>query len=399
MRKRTIRIRLSALPLRQKLVAGCIAVAIGSGLLVWSRYAAPPATTAVLSFDADQAGTGAMNAEAKEPAVALAQSILSDEAVRGLAKQASVSFHSGKNEVVEFRSRLDMAQASPGLLHVNYKDTDKKLSAGVANAVANTLVAWMPAPAVATADSALARQGGPTAKHASAKSRHQRYSLHSRSPALRELENRLAAVDRQFAALNAQAIASQQADAGANETDQLRLDRVQLMQAIVVQKRRDAALRDQMASAVADSANPVAGQIWQRPFTLVRLAGDAGASQSESGLLWYWPLAVILCGLLYLAGTIWRSWPIESAAPAEPPMLNNELPAEEASEYAGSFIQIEDHWTKEVLKSLALTDLGREVEVVAPHHKQLAANSPRQVDCWVPGLPERAHHDEVQTRG
>ena len=152
MQERTILMRLSALPLRQKLVAGGIAVAIGSGLLVWSRYAAPPATTAVLSFDADQAGTGAMNANAKEPAVALAQSILSDEAVRGLAKQASVSFHSGKNEVVEFRSRLDMAQTSPGLLRVNYKDTDKKLSAAVANAVANTLVAWMPAPVVATAD-------------------------------------------------------------------------------------------------------------------------------------------------------------------------------------------------------------------------------------------------------
>jgi hypothetical protein len=398
MRERTIRIRLSALPLRQKLVAGCIAVAIGSGLLVWSRYAAPPATTAVLSFDADQAGTGAMNANAKEPAVALAQSILSDEAVRGLAKQASVSFPRGKNEVVEFRSRLDMAQASPGLLHVNYRDTDKKVSAGVANAVANTLVAWMPAPAVASADSALARQGGPIAKHASAKSRHQRYSLHSRSPALRELESQLAAADRKIAALNAQAIASQTPDADANETDQLRLQRAQLMQAIGVEKRREA-LRDKTASGVADSANPGAGQIWQRPFTLVRLAGDAGVSQSESGLFWYWPLAVILCGLLYLARAISRYWPMESAAPApaEPPMLNNQLRAENASEYAGSFTQIEDHWTREVLKSLSLTDLGQEVEVFATRHEQLAVDG-GQVDHCVPGLQERAHHDEVQTR-
>ena len=168
------------------------------------------------------------------------------------------------------------------------------------------------------------------------------------------------------------------------------------MQAIVVQKRRDAALRDQMASAVADSANPVAGQLWQRPFTLVRLAGDAGASQSESDFWWYWPLAGILCGLLCLAGEF---WPMESAAPLKLPVLNNELRAEKASEYAGSFIHIEDHWTEEVLKSLSLTDLGQEVEVFAARHKPLAVDSRQQVDCWVPGSPEQAHDDEVRPAG
>ena len=111
-----------------------------------------------------------MNANAKEPAVALAQSILSDEAVRELAKQAGVSFSSNQSEVAEFRSRLDMAQTSARLLLVNYKDTDKKLSAAVANAVANMLVAWI------RPSSQLRRllppgQVAPSAKPAFAKSR------------------------------------------------------------------------------------------------------------------------------------------------------------------------------------------------------------------------------------
>jgi len=277
-----------------------------------------------------------MNADVKEPAVALAQSILSDEAVRGVAKQTGLSFTSDQNELVEFRARLDMAQTSPGSLRVNYKDTDKKVSAAVANAVANTLVAWMPAPVAAAGTSALAGQGGPKAKHASEKSR-RRHALHSRSTAQ----------------------------------------------------------HDQTASGAADvspSLNPVAGQIWERPFTLVRLAGDAGASQSESGFLW-WPLVGILCGLLCLAGEF---WPKESAAPLEPPVLKNRSRAEEAPEYAGSFIHMEDHWAQEVLKSLSHTDIAHEVEVVAAGDKLLAVDSRRQVDCFVPALLERAHEDEVQ---
>jgi hypothetical protein len=131
-------------------------------------------------------------------------------------------------------------------------------------------------------------------------------------------------------------------DADANETVQLRLERARLMQVILVGKRREAGLRDQTPLSVGNSASavqtvsppltpqapirqsldPVAGQIWQRPFTLVRLAGDAGAGQSKSGLLWYWPLAGILCGFLYSSVAMWRYRPIERAAQLEPPVLN-----------------------------------------------------------------------------
>jgi hypothetical protein len=310
MQQRAFSRNVSAEPLRRKLLTGGLAVAIGIGFFVWSRY---DMTTAVLSFDASaarQAEPGVMTANAEKPAVALAHSILSDEAVRELARQAGVPFASSETDVMEFRSRLDMAQTSVGLLRVNYKDTDKKLSAAVANAVANMLVAWMPTPV---------RQGASLATPALAQSGRQRRSLDSLSPALSKLESQLTVADRKLAALYAQAIALQKADAAAppsntqnkhlrkldaDEIGRLRRERTRLMQAIVAEKRREAA------------------GIWQRPFTLVKLAGDAGASQSESGLLSYWPLAGVLCGLLYLGVVIWRYQPIERAAQLELPVLN-----------------------------------------------------------------------------
>jgi hypothetical protein len=427
MQERTILLRFLAAPLRQRLVAGGIAVVIGSGLFLWSRYGAtPPATTAVLLFDAAaarQVDPGVMNAHAKEPAVALAQSILSDQAVRELAKQSGVSFSSDKSEVSQFRSRLVLAQASASLLRVNYKDTDKKRSAMMANAVANSLVAWIPesavpaATSVPTATSAPSRPGAPSAKRAFAKWRRRRHSLHAQSHELRESEKQLAGVDRKLTALDGYAVAPQQAsvaappastddeprrtlesqlraaqkklddlrarytdeypdvestkddigelrqklasllpvrneaeraasspkpNADANETDQLRLKRARLMETIQVEKRREAERRVQAPSSMGDSAlamqtvslsstrqtpirqfqNLAAGQIWQPPFRLVRLAGDPGSGQSESGLLWYWPLAAILWGLLYSGVAVWRYRPIERAALLQLPMLN-----------------------------------------------------------------------------
>jgi predicted nucleic acid-binding Zn-ribbon protein len=418
MQERTILLRFLAAPLRQRLVAGGIAVVIGSGVFLWSRYGAtPPATTAVLLFDAvaaRQVDPGVMNAHAKEPAVALAQSILSDQAVKELAKQSGVSFASNQNEVAEFRSRLVLEQTSPRLLGLNYKDTDKKRSAMMANAVANLLVAWIPASsAVPTATSAPS-PGALSAKPA--KSRRRRHSLHAQSHELRELEKQVAGVDRKLTALNGHAVAPQQPsvaapsastddeprrtlesqlsaaqkklddlrarytdeypdvestkddiaeirqklaslppvrneaeraassakpDADANETDQLRLKRARLMEAIQVEKLREAERRDQTPSIMGDSAltaqtvsrsstrqtpipsqNSIAGQIWQRPFRLVRLAGDAGSGQSESGLLWYLPLAAILWGLLYSGVAMWRYRPIERAALLQLPVLN-----------------------------------------------------------------------------
>ena len=420
MQERTILLRFLTAPLRQRLVAGGIAVVIGSGLFLWSRYGGTAlATTAVLSFDAGaarQVDPGVMNAHAKGPAVALAQSILSDEAVRELAKQAGVSFGSNKSEVTEFRSRLDLAQTSASLLRVNYKDTDKKRSAAVANAVAYLLVGWIPTSVGPAATSPPSQPGAPSAEPAFVKSGRWRRSLHAQSRELRELERKLTGVDRKLTALDRHGVAPQQVnvaappsstddeqrrtlesqlsaaqkklddlrarytdeypdvestkdditeirqklaslppasneaeraasppkpDADANETDQPRLERARLMEAILAEKRREAGRRDQTPSSIGDSAlavqmvspaltgqapirqslNPVAGQIWQPPFRLVRLAGDAGSGQSESGLLWYWPLAGILGGLMYSGVAMWRYRPMERAVQLGPPVL------------------------------------------------------------------------------
>ena len=419
MQGRTILLRFLSAPLRQRLIAGGIAVVIGSGLFLWSRYGATsPATTALLSFDASaaqQVDLGVMNADAKGPAVALAQSILSDEAVRELASQAGVSPASNKSEVAEFRSRLVLAQTSATLLRVNYKDTDKKRSAAVANAVADLLVAWIPASVVPTATPVVPT--APSARSAEpefAKPRRRKHSLHAQSHELRELEKQLTGVNRKLTALDGHAVATREAsvaappssadneqrrtlesqlsaaqktlddlrarytdeypdvestkdditeirqklaslppvnnlaeraasptkpDADANETDQLRAERARLMEVILAERRREAARRDQTPSSMGDSAlavqtvsptsarqgeslNPVAEQPWQRPFRLVRLAGDADSGQIESGLLWYWPLAGIFGGLLYSGVAVWRYRPMVRASQLKPTVLN-----------------------------------------------------------------------------
>jgi hypothetical protein len=81
------------------------------------------------------------------------------------------------------------------------------------------------------------------------------------------------------------------------------------------------------ASAYSSVTKPVAVQTWQRPFRVVRLARDAGSGQSESGLLWYWPLAGILGGLMYSGVAVWRYRPMERAIQPEPPVLNESRPS------------------------------------------------------------------------
>jgi hypothetical protein len=73
-------------------------------------------------------------------------------------------------------------------------------------------------------------------------------------------------------------------------------------------------------------------------------------------------------------------------------VLSNKLTAGKATEYAGSFIHNEDRWAKEVLESLSLTAIGREL---AGSYKPLAADSQRQVDNRAPGLQGQAHHQDV----
>lgn len=197
MQEKNILLCFLTLPLRHKLVAAGIAVAIASVFFLWSRHAAPPATTAAVSFDAGAAGQIEPAAlQAKEPAVALAQSILNDEAVVGLAKRTGVN-----RDVAEFRSRLQVTQRSANLLDLNYRDGDREVSAAAANAVANLLVAWKPSPAVAPREPAL--QAVPLTTPPVMNAHARRSSRGSKSDEIDALEAQLSAVNQKLAQLNA----------------------------------------------------------------------------------------------------------------------------------------------------------------------------------------------------
>jgi hypothetical protein len=481
-------LRFLAVPLRHKLVAAGIAVAVGIGFFAWAHHdATQSATTAVLSFDADAAWEAVpriMSAHEREPAVALAQSILNDEGVTGLVKQTGV-----QSDAVNFRSRLEMKQPSDKLLYVNYHDADKKLSATAANAVANLLVGWRASPFVAPSMPALAApQSAPLTTHAIAQPHQHRRPLHPRSDVLRELEAQLAVTDQKLAAFNAgqpqastaqkadaatppsstdneqhrvlesqlsaaqkrlddlrvrytdeypdvetakeniaeirqklaalrpvsneaeQAAKPQMLDAGGDEAGQLRQERAQLTQAIAVEKRHEAMLRDQGASEAGDTpeavqtaspslpragtvrqpVTPVARQTLHSPFALVQLAEADRTSHSEDGLfaVWYGALAGIFSGLFYLAGAIWRHRLIEGAVALERLVLNHMPGAEGTKKHTEHSIHIENSWEEEIRKAISLTDLSYKEEALAMDSQQQAHNGGA-------GLRGQLRYDEI----
>jgi hypothetical protein len=187
-----------ALPLRHKVVAVVIAVAISSGLFVWSRHSAVLSTTAVMLFDTVQAQQIDPNLPStKEPAMALGQSILNDDLIKGLMKRVGI-----RADVAEFRSRLKMTQQSPTSLNVNYQHGNKKHSVAAANAVANLLVGWTPPSDASAAKSVSTREATTSAAHPAAKSRQGKHRSRSQSSQIRNLEARLVATEQKLASLN-----------------------------------------------------------------------------------------------------------------------------------------------------------------------------------------------------
>ncbi len=139
------------MPLGQKIFAVLLAIAVGAGVFTWQhRHAAQSTNAAVLSFDpsaARQIDPGL--AQAAQPAVALAQSILTDPVVATLSKPAFLSSSEMNNRIGEFRSRLALSEPSRKTLRVQFTDDDPARSAATANAVAETLAAWTRASAAA----------------------------------------------------------------------------------------------------------------------------------------------------------------------------------------------------------------------------------------------------------
>ena len=201
-----------ALPLRHKLVAVVIAVAIGSGFFVWAGHSAVLSMTAEMLFDTVQAQQIDPNLRSTmEPAVALGQSILNDALITGLMKRVGIPA-----DVAGFRSRLKMTQQSPKSLNVIYQDGNKELSVAAANAVANLLVGWTH-PAVATAaNSAPTRRAITSAAHPAANLRQGKHASRSQSSRIRNLEAQLVATEQKLASSNSPPI--QSAPRKANES-------------------------------------------------------------------------------------------------------------------------------------------------------------------------------------
>jgi hypothetical protein len=130
-------------------VALLLAVAVAFAVrTVLNRRASQAASTADLSFDAGAARhIDAGLAAGADPAVALAQSILTDATIAGLSKPAYLSSNGMANRIGEFRSRLELTQPSAGTLRVGFRDPDPVKAAETANTVAKTLAAWTPGAA------------------------------------------------------------------------------------------------------------------------------------------------------------------------------------------------------------------------------------------------------------
>jgi len=135
--------RFFAVPLGHKVLAVLIAVAVAGGLHAWFRHnGAQSASAAELSFDPDAAQRlDPALAGGNDPAVAIAQSMLTDQVVAGLSKQAYLSAGDMTTRMGEFRSRLELTQPGVHALEIRFQDADLAKSVETENAVANAL-AW-----------------------------------------------------------------------------------------------------------------------------------------------------------------------------------------------------------------------------------------------------------------
>ncbi len=151
MGKRQSPMGLSQTPLGHWIIAVFLAAGVGWGVHAWlSQRAAQSAQTATLSWDPAVARQVEPDlANAAEPAVAMAESILTDSVVASLAQSASLPSSTSTVRIGEFRSRLELRQSSAQVLEVQFRDPDSDRAARIANSVAGTLAAKTSAPASA----------------------------------------------------------------------------------------------------------------------------------------------------------------------------------------------------------------------------------------------------------
>jgi len=133
--------RFASISLGHKLIAfvAAVGIAVGGHLLL-QRRAVMNASAAELSFDAHAAtAIDPGLASAHDPAVALAESVLTDAKVKQLAASAPTDASSITGRLGEFRSNLQLTQPSANMLEVRYFASGDALSYQAANMVARAL--------------------------------------------------------------------------------------------------------------------------------------------------------------------------------------------------------------------------------------------------------------------
>lgn len=247
MQGRSALLRFLAVPLRHKLIAAAITLATASGCVFLSQHRPDPDEgTALLSFNAaaasqiilshaapgqagpsqtgpSQSGSGWSQTGQQAPAVAFAQSILSDGVVAALAGRIDPGPGPGQSneQTAEyFRSQLELTQPTPETLRVHYRNSDQKLAAAAANAVAEMLGGWIPpfippiaqpaiqAPAPTSGETAQKAIPIPPPAPAPAKRRGHTASQTAAQEVVR-LQVQLASTDRRVARLTASGSSSQ----------------------------------------------------------------------------------------------------------------------------------------------------------------------------------------------
>src|ERR1035438_6985255 len=140
--------RLSAVPLRHKLIAVGIEVAFIAGCLVWVRHLPPQDYTgsALLSFDGvsleEQLDPTGVRTD-RRPVTELAYSILNDDVVNALCRHFGLFPDSNGEEVARFRSSLMFSPESTSNLRVTWSGADRSQTVSVTNTVAALLTSWV----------------------------------------------------------------------------------------------------------------------------------------------------------------------------------------------------------------------------------------------------------------
>ncbi|HEX4039615.1 MAG TPA: hypothetical protein VHX37_16275 [Acidobacteriaceae bacterium] len=146
MQERNSPSRFASVPLGHKLIAFLLAAGVAWGGYTWlHRRAVLTASAAHLSFDPRAARTlDSGLAIVHDPALALAQSVLTDQEVEQLASSAQLSSTSVTGRMGEFRSRLQLTEPTANTLSVRFLGKNGVPSIPMANSVAQALADWTP---------------------------------------------------------------------------------------------------------------------------------------------------------------------------------------------------------------------------------------------------------------